>query len=301
MTYAEKQSIRGVINDFFATGVIDEVVVINNNAEPGTETEVAATAARQVFEPRQGYGFATRRGLAEATGDIVVLAEPDGTFMADDVLKLLAYTSDFDAVFGSRTFPKLIWRGANMGWPLKWGNWAVAKLMTVLFHTSSLSDVGCTYKALSRETVDAVLPTLQIGGSELGPELMVRTILSGARYVEIPVNYLPRVGTSSVTGDLWKAALLGLRMIGLILRMRLLTLGHGHAPCSFAPARRTTAHLARRRRPEALEGALNLDASYLRRRLGLRVLDLPADALSLSLSGPMAIDARPYETVERVS
>ena len=49
---------------------------------------------------------------------------------------------------------------------------------------------------------------------------MLLTILSGARFVEVPVNYLPRVGPSSVTGNTFKAALLGLRMIALVLRYR---------------------------------------------------------------------------------
>ncbi len=299
MTYAERDSIRGVIEDFFATGVVDEVVVINNNAQDGTEAEVAATQARQVFEPRQGYGFATRRGLAEATGDLIILAEPDGSFLADDILKLLAYASDFDAVFGSRTFPQLIWHGANMGWPLKWGNWAVAQLVRALFRTSHLSDVGCTYKAFTRETVEAVLPSLTVGGSQLGPELMVRTILSGARYVEIPVNYLPRVGTSSVTGDMGKAIVLGLQMIALILQMRLATFGRGRTRCPFTPATRTSLHLVERRRAPVNFATMGVAAAVdLRDLTRLRVVDLPADAVSLGSGLP---NSRGYQPVERVS
>ena len=42
--------------------------------------------------------------------------------------------------------PKLIWHGANMGWLLRWGNWAVAKLVEILFNTSHLSDMGCSYR-----------------------------------------------------------------------------------------------------------------------------------------------------------
>ena len=44
-----------------------------------------------VFEPRQGYGHACRRGLVEADGDLIVLAEPDGTFLPSDIHKLLAF------------------------------------------------------------------------------------------------------------------------------------------------------------------------------------------------------------------
>ena len=126
MTYAERDSIRAVIEGFLATGVVDEVLVVNNNAQPGTAEEVEQTAARQVFEPRQGYGHATQRGLDEATGDLLIIAVPDGTFLPRDVIKLLVYSDDCDAVFGTRTTRELIWRGANMGAFLKWGNWAVA-------------------------------------------------------------------------------------------------------------------------------------------------------------------------------
>jgi SAM-dependent methyltransferase len=220
-TYAEKDSIREVVDGFFATGVVDEVVVVNNNAEPGTKEEVDRTAARQVFETKQGYGHAYQRGLREATGDLLVLAEPDGTFLPRDVVKLLTYSDDCDAVFGTRTTREMIWSGANMGWFLKWGNWAVAKLVEVLFNTSHLSDVGCTYRLLTRETLEKIQPKFSVGGSHFGPELMLLVIASGARVVEVPVNYLPRVGESSVTGDMGKAIKLGLQMIVYILKFRL--------------------------------------------------------------------------------
>ncbi len=217
-TYAEKDSIREVIDGFFDTEIVDEVVVVNNNAEPGTTEEVAQTRARQVFEAKQGYGHSYQRGMAEATGDLIVLAEPDGTFLPRDIIKLLTYSDDCDAVFGTRTTREMIWDGANMGFFLKWGNWAVAKLVEVLFNTSHLSDVGCTYRLLTRETYDRIRHRFSVGGSHFGPELMLLIITSGARVVEVPINYLPRVGVSSVTGDIRKAVILGLEMIWFITR-----------------------------------------------------------------------------------
>jgi len=230
MTYAERASIRATIEGFLATGLVDEVLVVNNNAEPGTSEEVSLTPARQVHERRQGYGWASRRGLSEATGELLVLAEPDGTFLPSDIGKLLAYSDDAEAVFGTRTTRALIWSGANMGLFLKWGNWAVAKLVEALFNTSHLSDVGCTYKLLHRSLAERLLPRLRVGGSHFGPELMLAVITSGARFVEVPVNYLPRVGASSVTGDLRKAVVLGVQMIGFILWYRLKSLGKSRRP-----------------------------------------------------------------------
>jgi hypothetical protein len=108
-----------------------------------------------------------------------------------------------------------------MGWLLRWGNWAVAKLVEILFNTSHLSDMGCSYRLFNRRVADYIAETMKIGQSYAGAEILMLVIVSGTRFVEIPVNYLPRVGTSSVTGDPVKALLLGLRMILLVLGFRL--------------------------------------------------------------------------------
>ena len=86
-TYNERDSIRRVIRDFVATGVVDEVLVVNNNAAPGTSDEVAAAAAEsdaklglevmairpaaRLHRPASGGGFgaaACDRGAAGGAG-----------------------------------------------------------------------------------------------------------------------------------------------------------------------------------------------------------------------------------------
>jgi glycosyltransferase involved in cell wall biosynthesis len=219
-TYNEKDSIRAAVEDYFATGYVDEVLVINNNAAPGTSEELRGSRAREISETRQGYGHALRRGLEECTADLVILSEPDGTFSGHDVLKLLAYSDDKPVVFGTRTSPEFIWDGANMGRFLRWGNWAVAKLTELLFNTTILTDMGCTHRLLRREAVELIRPHLTIGGSHFGPQILMEVAAHRIPFVEIPLNYRSRVGLSSVTGSFWKATRLGLRMILLVLEYR---------------------------------------------------------------------------------
>ncbi len=219
-TYNEKDSIRGVVEDFFATGMVSEVLVINNNAVAGTSEEVAGTGAREIFESRQGYGAAIRRGLVEARGDLICICEPDGTFLARDVTKLVAFADDFDVVYGSRTSQQFIWQGANMGVFLRWGNWAVAKYMQFLYNATSLTDVGCTMRLIRREVAERLRDRFTIDGSQFGPEMMVLSLKEHFHVIQVPVNYLPRVGESAVTGDPAKAFWLGIQMIWLITRHR---------------------------------------------------------------------------------
>ncbi len=70
-TYNEKDSIQAFIRDLEKHEVIDEILVINNNAAAGTSEEVAPTSAKEILEPLQGYGAAMQRGLREAQGDLI--------------------------------------------------------------------------------------------------------------------------------------------------------------------------------------------------------------------------------------
>lgn len=225
-TYNEKDSIYECIQDFLAQDVVDEVVVVNNNAAPGTSDEVARAGDRviEVHEARQGYGYAVQRGLAAATGYYLLIAEPDGTFVGRDALKLLAYSDDFEVVYGSRTAPELIWQGANMGWFLKWGNWAAAKLVEFLFNTTNFTDVGCTLRVISRTALEKIQPYFSVGGNHFGPEMMILTCLHGCSVIQLPVNYRKRVGVSMATGSLRGTISIGLRMLHLILGYRLKSL-----------------------------------------------------------------------------
>jgi glycosyltransferase involved in cell wall biosynthesis len=220
-TFNEKDSIKQVIREFEELGIIDEILVINNNAAAGTSDEIAGTSAIEILEKEQGYGSAIMRGFKESTGDLIVVCEPDNTFVASDILKLLSYCEDVDIVYGSRTYKELIWSGANMGWFLRFGNWSVAKLMEVLFNTNTLTDVGCTYRLVHKKVINELLPSFKVKSNFFGPEMMARGYIKKYKCIQIPVVYKQRVGMSSVTGDLSKAFTLGIKMILLIFILKL--------------------------------------------------------------------------------
>jgi glycosyltransferase involved in cell wall biosynthesis len=218
--YNEEQYIRSAVEDFFSTGIVDEVIVVDNNSRDRTAEETRQTPARLVTEAAQGYGHALRRGLREATGDLVIMAEPDGTFIARDVIKLLAYAEDFDMVCGTRTTRELIWEQANMGWFLRVGNWTVAKMIQILYDGPSLSDCGCTLRLTRREALARIQGDLTVGGSHFLPQMVIAGLKRGLRVIEVPVNYRGRVGDSKITGTLEGTLRTGLRMVALIVGSR---------------------------------------------------------------------------------
>ncbi|MBI2559303.1 glycosyltransferase family 2 protein [Candidatus Woesearchaeota archaeon] len=218
--YNEEENIRNAIGDFFSTKVVDEIIVVDNNSQDNTAKEVRKTKARLVTEANQGYGWALRRGLKEAKGYYIITAEPDGTFVGSDVLKLLIYSEDFDAVFGTRTSKECIWSGANMNLFLRLGNEFVAKFLEYLFDGPSLTDVGCTLKLIKRDALKKIQGKFSVGGPHFSPEFMILCIRNKIKSIEIPVNYRQRVGESKITGDFKRAIKLGIVMIIFILRYR---------------------------------------------------------------------------------
>ena len=222
-TYREKRSIRRVIESFFETGFVDEIVVVNNNAEPGTDEEVKKTKAKLVHEPRQGYGYAFARAMLEGTGDYVVVSEPDGTFLGHDLERFVVYAKDFDVVLGTRTSQIGSLSGVGMGLVRKFANVIEAKTIEVLFNTFALTDVGCAYKLFKRKTLSKLSPLWSIKKTALfNTELVLLTVSQRLRFVEIPITYKKRVGVSTVVGKWYQvvkwAVVIQLYILGFWLR-----------------------------------------------------------------------------------
>lgn len=221
-TYNEANSIAAAINGFFESGFVDEVIVVDNNALGNTKREIEKTKAKRVVETKQGYGHALMRGLREATGDLIVMCEGDGTFEPRDIHKFLLYSDDFPVVFGTRTSRAAIFSGAFMPFPVRFANWLWAKVIEVLYNGPVLTDVGCTFKLLNRKTLEKIkkyFPNSK-GDGTFSPELMIWLVSHEKKIIEIPVIYKQRVGKSGYTGSIWKAAKLGFNMLPLIIRYR---------------------------------------------------------------------------------
>jgi len=219
--YNERENVQRAIDDFLRHPAVDEIIAVDNNSDDGSDVEIRRTSAKYVLEPKQGYGAAIQRGMREATGDLIVTCEPDGTFRASDLDRLLVYSQEYDVVIGTRTSRNAVWSagdpGVNMDFALRMGNWAVAKLLEYLFNGPSFTDVGCTYKLIHRLAYDEIKESFTVTGNWFSPEYMIRVLQHRLSVVEIPVRYGARIGTSKITGKRSKAIKLGFRMIWFIL------------------------------------------------------------------------------------
>ena len=223
-TYREKESIRKVVLDFQKFAQIKEIIVVDNNAEKGTAEEVLDLGILLINEPIQGYGSAIKSGIKSSKYEFICVCEPDGTFNPNDLYKLISYASESDFIVGTRTNTILVWSGANMGLFLRWGNWFVAKLTELLFNTTYLSDVGCTFRLVRKSVALEIINKSKANGSIFGFEMLLEGLIKKVKVIQIPVNYHSRVGQSSVTGSKIKAFWLGLSMINYLIKRRIQTI-----------------------------------------------------------------------------
>jgi NDP-sugar pyrophosphorylase family protein len=220
--YNEEQSIAYVVRDFLR--LVDEVLVIDNSSRDRTALVAREAGARVETVKLFGYGDTIRYGLDHASGDILVVVEADFSFRARDLSKMLEYLKDADMVVGTRTTRELVEQGTNMRGPVRWGNVIVAKLVELLWwgQQPRFTDVGCTYRALWKDTYTAIRPLLQGVGPELSPEMMMAALLAHKRIIEVPVSYHRRIGGESKhSANYFRIARTATRMLRTIVRKRL--------------------------------------------------------------------------------
>lgn len=226
--FNEQNTIAQVVRDFHACKEVDEVLVVNNNSLDQTALRATEAGARVVNEQIKGYGSALFRGMKEAKGDWIVLVEADGTFAASDLDKFFCYMNDCDMVVGTRTTRQMSKQASHMGIFVRWGNVFAAKLIELLWyvpHEPRLTDVGCTYRLLSRETFQIISPGLSEKGPGFSPEMICEAIATSLRVIEIPIYYLPRIaGKSNHSNNLFRLSLTAMKMFRVIFSKRLTSL-----------------------------------------------------------------------------
>ena len=195
----EEQAVGQVIDEAWRglenADVEGEIVVVDNGSTDRSAAIADDHGARVVHESRRGYGSAYLRGLAEAKGDIIVMADADGTYPLDDLRPFIdAIRAGDDMVLGSR-FQGKIHRGA-MPWAHRWiGNPVLTTILNVFFGVK-VSDAHCGLRAISREAVPVL--HLQSTGMEFASEMILKAAKRGLKVGDIPIDYRPRVGESKL-------------------------------------------------------------------------------------------------------
>ena len=165
-------------------GLVGEVIVVDGHSRDRT-VEVAREHrpdVRVVYQSGRGKGNALACGFAEATGDIIVMLDADGSTDPAEIPRFVAtLLTGAEFVKGSR----FITGGgsADITPVRRAGNRMLSRMVNVLFGTN-YSDLCYGYTAFWR----TVLPTLGVNcsGFEVETLMNVRAARAGMRVAEVP-------------------------------------------------------------------------------------------------------------------
>ena len=185
--------------------LVDELILVDGHSTDGT-AEVARSLRPDVVIVAQrgtGKGDALRLGFAVASGDIVVMADADGSTDLKEIPRFVAallHGADF--VKGSRYMPT----GASddITFLRGLGNSLLSSLVNSLFGTA-YTDLCYGYNAFWRRCLDDV--AVDCDGFEVETLMNIRAAMCGLDVVEIPSHERARMfGRSnlSVVKDGWR-------------------------------------------------------------------------------------------------
>lgn len=187
---------------FVREKISGEIIVVDNGSTDKS-AEIARSLAIVVIEPRKGYGAAYLRGLKEAGGKYIIIADSDNTYDFNDIPLFLGKLKEgYDFVIGSR-FKGKMEKGA-MPWPNRYIGNPILSAMCRLFFGVGLSDTLCGMRAFTQGAYRKM--RLRSMGMEFATEMIICAITCNLKLCELPINYHRRLGESKLRPfpDAWR-------------------------------------------------------------------------------------------------
>jgi len=213
----EEEPIASVVRECLATGLPNEVIVVDNGSTDRTAERAHEAGAHVVTAPR-GYGRACAAGVRALSPecDIVVFLDGDGSdvpaFMNQLVDPVRRGTHDF--VIGSRTRGQREPGSMNLQQIIAG---RLAGLILRLIYRVHYTDMS-PFRAIRRNALEQLDMREQTYGWNL--EMQMKAARDGLRILEVPVNHRRRAGgESKVSGTFRGTFVAGSRIVATLLRV----------------------------------------------------------------------------------
>ncbi len=191
--FNEFETIKEIIRRVADTGLVAEIVVVDDGSTDGTRDVLKELYEQQkiklvLHEKNQGKGAAIRSGLALASSDLVLIQDADLEYDPRDYPALLQPINEglADVVYGSRFLggprrPILFWNMvANR----------ILTLTTNILYNNILTDMETGYKLFKREVLSGI--RIRAKRFDFEPEFTAKILKKKVRIYEVPIRFTPR-------------------------------------------------------------------------------------------------------------
>lgn len=182
--------------------IVTEIVVVDSSKDDTVDVVLHyAPHARIIKTDPFGKGNALKVGFENATGDIIVMIDADGSMDPAEIPEFVRpLLHGFDAVQGSR-----ILGSSDDLTPLRrFGNHMFVSLVNNLYN-ADYTDLCYGYRAFRKDALDKI--EFDSDGFDVETELTIRMKKVGLKICEVPSHETPRIhGESNLStfGDGWK-------------------------------------------------------------------------------------------------
>ena len=193
--FNEVNTIREIIDKIIKVSLYEnEIIVIDDFSTDGSReilSEIEKTKVSKLIlnEKNFGKGYCIKKGINEATGDIIIIQDADLEYDPSDYTKLIEpiRKNQADVVYGSRFI------GSEEKRVLYYWHTLGNKFLTTLsnmFTNINLTDMECCYKAFKTE----VIKKIDLKESRFGfePEVTAKLAKKNIRMYEVGIKYFGR-------------------------------------------------------------------------------------------------------------
>ena len=214
----EEEPIAQVVRECLATGLPDDIIVVDNGSADQTGPRARQAGATVVAEPRHGYGRACAAGVGALSPecDIVVFLDGDGSDCPELISQLVDPIAGggYDFVIGSRTRGKR--EAGSMNFHQLFAGRLAGRLLSILYGVR-YTDM-CPFRAIRRNFLEQLDMREETYGWNL--EMQMKAARAGLRILEVPVDHRRRSGGQSKVSGTWRGTFLaGARIIATLGRI----------------------------------------------------------------------------------